>query len=76
MLQGYASEFINFVTSDAVARTIREKRRTLTGEDILYSMRCLMFSDYIVPMEIYRNKIKYVVDFQKKIDAEAEDMSD
>ncbi|KAI4838570.1 oocyst rupture protein 1 [Plasmodium brasilianum] len=52
------TEFIQFLTSEASDRCLRERRKTISGEDILFSMEKLGFSDYIEPLSEYLNKWK------------------
>lgn len=57
-IQECVSEFISFVTSQAVDRVKLEKRRTLNGEDILWSMFTLGFENYSETLKIYLAKFR------------------
>ena len=52
-LQESVSEFISFVTSEAVQKCHQEKRKTINGDDILWAMGTLGFDAYIEPMRLY-----------------------
>ncbi|SBT77339.1 CCAAT-box DNA binding protein subunit B, putative [Plasmodium ovale] len=52
------TEFIQFLTSEASDRCLRERRKTISGEDILFSMEKLGFNDYAEPLSEYLNKWK------------------
>lgn len=57
-MQECVSEFISFVTSEASDRCIREKRKTINGEDILYSMHDLGFENYAEVLKIFLAKYR------------------
>ena len=44
----------------AADRCSQEKRKTLTGDDILFAMATLGFDNYIEPMKLYLQKIREV----------------
>ncbi|GAB66736.1 CCAAT-box DNA binding protein subunit B [Plasmodium cynomolgi strain B] len=52
------TEFIQFLTSEASDRCLRERRKTISGEDILFSMEKLGFNDYVEPLYEYLTKWK------------------
>ncbi|KMZ99382.1 CCAAT-box DNA binding protein subunit B [Plasmodium vivax North Korean] len=55
------TEFIQFLTSEVRAasdRCLRERRKTISGEDILFSMEKLGFNDYVEPLYEYLTKWK------------------
>ncbi|ANQ08305.1 Ccaat-box dna binding protein subunit b [Plasmodium coatneyi] len=52
------TEFIQFLTSEASDRCLRERRKTINGEDILFSMEKLGFNDYVEPLCKYLTKWK------------------
>lgn len=60
-IQESVSEFISFITSEALDRCIEEKRKTLNGEDILFAMQTLGFDDYIEPLKIFLQKYRKVI---------------
>jgi nuclear transcription Y subunit beta len=47
VVQECVSEFIGFVTSEATERLAREKRKTITGDDVILALRTLGFNEYI-----------------------------
>lgn len=57
-IQECVSEFISFVTSQAVDRCKLEKRKTLNGEDVLWSMFTLGFENYSETLKIYLAKYR------------------
>lgn len=57
-MQECVSEFISFVTSEGSDRCLREKRKTINGEDILYSMHDLGFENYAEVLKIYLAKYR------------------
>ncbi|CUM45902.1 unnamed protein product [Debaryomyces fabryi] len=59
-IQECVSEFISFITSQAADRCRLEKRKTLNGEDILWSMYILGFENYSETLKIYLAKYRQV----------------
>lgn len=57
-MQECVSEFISFITSEASDRCLKEKRKTINGEDILYSMHDLGFENYAEVLKIYLAKYR------------------
>ncbi|TID31043.1 hypothetical protein CANINC_000363 [Pichia inconspicua] len=57
-MQECVSEFISFVTSEASDRCLMEKRKTINGEDILYSLHTLGFENYAEVLKIYLAKFR------------------
>lgn len=57
-VQECVSEFISFVTSQAVDRCTLEKRKTLNGEDVLWAMFTLGFEHYAETLKIYLAKYR------------------
>ncbi|KAJ4971067.1 hypothetical protein NE237_004166 [Protea cynaroides] len=57
-MQECVSEFISFVTSEASDKCQREKRKTVNGDDLLWSMATLGFADYIDPLKVYLNRYR------------------
>lgn len=64
-MQECASEFISFITSEAAERCLKEKRKTVTGEDILFAMATLGFDNYIEPLKNFLTKYKENVKGEK-----------
>ena len=46
-IQECVSEFISFITSEASDKCQNEKRKTINGDDILWAMTTLGFTDYV-----------------------------
>jgi len=59
-VQECASEFISFITSQAADKCLLEKRKTMNGEDILWSMFVLGFENYAETLKIYLAKYREV----------------
>ncbi|VDM95343.1 unnamed protein product [Thelazia callipaeda] len=57
-VQECVSEFISFITSEACDRCINEKRKTITGEDIILAFSTLGFDNYVEPMSVYVKKFR------------------
>lgn len=57
-MQECVSEFISFITSEASDKCLREKRKTINGEDVLYSMHDLGFENYAEVLKIYLAKYR------------------
>ncbi|CAH1452179.1 unnamed protein product [Lactuca virosa] len=51
--QECVSEFISFITSEASDKCLKEKRKTINGDDLLWAMATLGFEDYIEPLKAY-----------------------
>ncbi|KAE8814234.1 hypothetical protein D1007_08286 [Hordeum vulgare] len=52
-IQGCVSEFISFITSEASDKCMKEKRKTINGDDLIWSMGTLGFEDYVQPLKLY-----------------------
>ncbi|XVE65632.1 hypothetical protein DITRI_Ditri08aG0015800 [Diplodiscus trichospermus] len=57
-MQECVSEFISFVTSEASEKCKKERRKTVNGDDICWSMAALGFDDYAVPLRRYLHKYR------------------
>ncbi|KAF6014834.1 hypothetical protein HII12_001251 [Brettanomyces bruxellensis] len=57
-MQECVSEFISFITSEASDKCLMEKRKTINGEDILFSMNNLGFENYSEVLKIYLAKYR------------------
>ena len=78
-VQECVSEFISFVTSEASDRVQTEKRKTITGDDVLFALSTLGFEKYVDPLKIYLAKYRESVKGDKassKKDAGGEDKDD
>nr|VDD38111.1 unnamed protein product [Brassica oleracea] len=42
-----------FVTGKASDKSLKEKRKTINGDDLLWSMTTLGFEDYVEPLKVY-----------------------
>lgn len=51
--QECVSEFISFVTSEASDKCLREKRKTINGDDLLWAIHTLGFEEYIEPLSMF-----------------------
>lgn len=65
-IQECVSEFISFITSQASDRCLRENRKTLNGEDVLWAMYTLGFENYSETLKIYLAKYRQVCASQKQ----------
>ncbi|KAL6620734.1 hypothetical protein ACP70R_035873 [Stipagrostis hirtigluma subsp. patula] len=52
-IQECVSEFISFITSEASDKCMKEKRKTINGDDLIWSMGTLGFDDYVEPLKLY-----------------------
>lgn len=52
-IQECVSEFISFITSEAIEKCQQEKRKTVNGEDVLFAMTSLGFENYAEALKIY-----------------------
>lgn len=59
-IQECVSEFISFITSEAIERSISENRKTVNGDDLLYAFATLGFDNYVEPLSIYLHKYREV----------------
>lgn len=57
-IQECVSEFISFVTSQAADKCLLEQRKTLNGEDVLWSLYTLGFENYSEALKIYLAKYR------------------
>ncbi|VDM96820.1 unnamed protein product, partial [Onchocerca ochengi] len=59
-VQECVSEFISFITSEACDRCLNasEKRKTITGEDIIGAFSTLGFDNYVGPLSAYVRKFR------------------
>lgn len=57
-IQECVSEFICFISSQAMDRCTLEKRKTLNGEDVLWAMYTLGFEHYSETLKIYLAKYR------------------
>ncbi|KAM0887835.1 hypothetical protein ACQ4PT_028741 [Festuca glaucescens] len=57
-MQECATEFIGFVTSEALERCRRERRKTMNGDDICHAMKSLGLDHYASAMQRYLQKYR------------------
>ena len=57
-IQKCISEFISFITSEAGEKCLAERRKTLNGEDILFSLSSMGFDNYSDVLSVYLNKYR------------------
>ncbi|KAF3794177.1 Nuclear transcription factor Y subunit B-3 [Nymphaea thermarum] len=57
-VQECVSEFISFITGEASDKCLKEKRKTINGDDLLWAMGSLGFEDYVIPLKAYLNKYR------------------
>jgi nuclear transcription Y subunit beta len=65
-VQESVSEFISFVTSEASDRVQSEKRKTITGDDVINALTSLGFDNFVVPLKIYLEKYRESVKGDKE----------
>ncbi|PWN34958.1 histone-fold-containing protein, partial [Meira miltonrushii] len=58
LIQACCIEFISFLTSEANDRCLAEKRKTINGDDILFSMKSLGFEEYEVVCRIWLSRYR------------------
>lgn len=57
-IQECITEFLLFITSEASERCSIERRKTISGEDILTAFRTLGFDEYVTPLEDFMRKYR------------------
>lgn len=65
-VQECVSEFISFITSEASDKCLKEKRKTINGDDLLCAMSTLGFEEYIEPLKLYLQKFREAEALQGK----------
>lgn len=55
-----AANSVSLTVHRANDRCIQEKRKTITGDDILYAMTTLGFDAYVEPLKLYLQKYREV----------------
>lgn len=56
ILQWGTSDFILLVTSQARERCKQERRQKIKGDDIIWALKNLGFTDYVGPLELYLSR--------------------
>ncbi|KAH8381223.1 hypothetical protein KR200_011881 [Drosophila serrata] len=59
-IQECVSEFISFISSEAIERSVAENRKTVNGDDLLVAFSNLGFDNYVEPLSIYLQKYREV----------------
>ncbi|KAD4384948.1 hypothetical protein R6Q59_010923 [Mikania micrantha] len=59
-MQECASEFISFVTGEASDKCKKERRKTVSGDDICWAIGTLGFDDYAPPLKRYLERYREV----------------
>lgn len=59
-IQECTSEFISFITSEAGDKAAAEKRKTITGDDVLTALKSLGFDELADVLFIYLAKYRTV----------------
>ena len=57
-IQKCISEFISFITSEAGEKCLAERRKTLNGDDIIFSLGSMGFDNYSDVLAIYLEKYR------------------
>uniref|UniRef100_A0A914EQU7 Transcription factor CBF/NF-Y/archaeal histone domain-containing protein n=1 Tax=Acrobeloides nanus TaxID=290746 RepID=A0A914EQU7_9BILA len=57
-IQECVTEFLLFITSEASEKCLQEKRKTITGEDLLTAFQTLGFDDYLDPLKEFLQKYR------------------
>ncbi|GAB2284772.1 hypothetical protein Dimus_019225 [Dionaea muscipula] len=60
IIQECLSEFLSFITGEANERCKNEQRKTITAEDIVWSMAKLGFDDYVEPLTVYLKRYREI----------------
>merc|ERR1712166_784463 len=60
IVQEVLSEFISFITSEASDRCIAEKRKTISGEDLVHSLDVVGFESYTASLSTYLRNFRDV----------------
>ncbi|KAH8920533.1 histone-fold-containing protein [Atractiella rhizophila] len=74
LLQESVSEFISFLTSEANDKCVNENRKTINGEDIIWSLKTLGFERYHQCLTVYLAKYRmYQQNVRQERDEAGED---
>lgn len=65
-VQECVSEFISFITSEACEKCLSERRKTVSGDDLLHAMNTLGFEKYLESLRIYLQKYREVIKGDKQ----------
>ena len=59
-MQECASEFVSFITSEACDRCSADKRKTISGEDIIESFKAMGLEQYVPYLTAYLEQFRKV----------------
>jgi nuclear transcription Y subunit beta len=57
-VQECVSEFISFITGEACEKCLSERRKTITGDDLLHALTTLGFEKYIDTLRLYLQRYR------------------
>lgn len=57
-VQECVSEFVSFVTGEASDKCLREKRKTINGDDLIWALTTLGFDDFLEPLKVYLQRFR------------------
>ncbi|PKA58952.1 Nuclear transcription factor Y subunit B [Apostasia shenzhenica] len=60
-VQECVTEFISFITSEAVDKCQKEERKTITGDDLVWALSSLGFEEYVEPLKLYLQLYREVI---------------
>ncbi|KMZ74486.1 Nuclear transcription factor Y subunit B-2 [Zostera marina] len=63
MVQECVSEFISFITGEAVEKCEREKCNSINGDDLLWSMNRLDFESYTICLKIHLVRSQLILEY-------------
>lgn len=61
IIQECVSEFISFITCEACSKCMGDKRKTISGEDVLHSLNILGYEKYMPALTEYMEKYQLVM---------------
>ncbi|XP_065356566.1 uncharacterized protein Nf-YB [Calliphora vicina] len=75
-IQECVSEFISFITSEAIERSMSENRKTVNGDDLLYAFANLGFDNYVEPLSVYLHKYREATKCDRNLLSESSILQD
>lgn len=57
-VQECVTEFIGFITSEASDRCLKERRKTISGDDLIGALTTLGFDSYVEPLKVYLHRYR------------------
>ena len=67
-VQECVSEFISFITGEACEKCLSERRKTISGDDLLYAMNTLGYEKYLEALQIYFQKYRETMKGEKAVE--------